>query len=76
MALTVICILHCLAGIQSRGVTQYNKEVVSIDLFISILEGTLSPSLINLSLLCSLNLLGKFYLMGRIPPNIGQLKAL
>jgi LRR receptor-like serine/threonine-protein kinase FLS2 len=55
----------------------HTTRVVSIDLAFdeSSLEGTLSPSLGNLSLLHTLKLSFND-LPGRIPPELGQLKAL
>jgi LRR receptor-like serine/threonine-protein kinase FLS2 len=54
---------------------KHSRRVAAIDLRGSGLEGTLSPSLGNLSLLHSLDLLGN-KLTGGIPPEFRQLKAL
>jgi len=63
-------------GIRCR---RHTTRVVAIDLreeySEGMLEGTLSQSLGNLSLLCNFNLSGNT-LAGKIPPEFGQLKAL
>lgn len=55
--------------------TPSTKRVVAISLSSCGLNGTLSPSIGNLSLLRTLDLSGNHF-SGRIPPEVGQLKAL